>query len=68
MSLSDIYSERYNPSAHTGELLVVDRQPTVTAVVRYRGNFGVGKASTRAQAIKNAWIDSGKPNGVIDNE
>jgi hypothetical protein len=68
MSLSEIYSERYNPASHTGELLVVDRQPTVTAVVRYQGHFGVGKASTREQAIENAWIDSGKPNGAIENE
>lgn len=68
MSLSGIYADLHKPEVHTGEILVIDRQPTVTAVVRYQGRFGVGKASTRPQALKNAWIDSGKPNGASENE
>jgi hypothetical protein len=64
MSLSGGYTERHKPFIDTGVVRVIESPLKITAFVRNAGVMGVGHGKTKDEALKSAWHDAGKFDGV----
>jgi hypothetical protein len=64
MSLAEIYPERHKPFIDTGVVRVIESPLKITAFVRNAGVMGVGYGKTKDEALKSAWHDAGKFDGV----
>ncbi len=59
--MSGIYKEKYLPFIIHGVVKSIQTRFGWVCFVRNAGLLGVGKASTKDEAEKQAWIEVGKP-------